>query len=102
MVGRFWLLFVLALGLNSLCAVPSKAQAPDISGVYRSGRAETPCGRGSNFGPKPGCPVNDLGMAAFARATPATAPTPRRTKTQTTANPVPGGSITTSPTSSAT
>lgn len=62
--------------LNSGVLAPAEAQVPDISGVYRSGRAETPCGRGEAFGPRPGCPVNEVGMAAYARATPETDPGP--------------------------
>ncbi len=52
----------------------STTPVPDISGVYRSGRADTPCGRGVNFARNPDCPVNERGVAAFARATPETDP----------------------------
>ena len=74
MLGRVSLLVVLSPVLNILFLVHGNAQTPDISGVYRSGRAESPCGRGSNFGRTPGCLVNDLGMAAHLRATPETDP----------------------------
>ena len=65
--------FVLSV-LTILPVVPADAQVPDISGVYRSGRANTPCGRGDNFGRNPECLVNALGLEAHARATPETDP----------------------------
>lgn len=45
------------------------AQVPDISGVYRSGRANTPCGRDANMRNSPDCPVNELGLQTAATAT---------------------------------
>jgi hypothetical protein len=74
MVGRLSLLLILASAMATVRPTPGMAQTPDISGVYRSGRAETPCGRGDSFGPTPECPVNDLGIAAHLRATPETDP----------------------------
>ena len=74
MRGKVFSIALIALALNIESIAQSDAQVPDISGVYRSGRADSPCGRGANFARNPECPVNDLGIAAFAMATPETDP----------------------------
>ncbi len=56
-------------------AAPSTARADDnIGGVYRAGRAETPCGRSTNFRRSEDCPINDLGLARREAATPESDP----------------------------
>lgn len=67
------MIFVLSV-LTIASDVRAVAQVPDISGVYRSGRANTPCGRGANLARNPECLINGLGMEAHARATPETDP----------------------------
>ena len=47
---------------------PAQAQV-DISGVYLAGRAETPCGRSTNFARSEDCPINELGLARREAAT---------------------------------
>ena len=74
MIGKALSIAIVVLALNIESFAQSEAQVPDISGVYRSGRADSPCGRGANFARNPDCPVNDLGIAAFAKATPETDP----------------------------
>lgn len=74
MIGRISLFALAALVLGSVVVPTVNAQVPDISGVYRSGRAGTPCGRGDGFGRTPECLVNVLGLAAHAKATPETDP----------------------------
>lgn len=74
MIARTLPLAVAMLLPGMIAVNAAAAQVPDISGVYRSGRAETPCGRGANFGRNAQCPVNAAGLAAYAGATPETDP----------------------------
>jgi hypothetical protein len=74
MIGRSLSLALTALVSGTVVVSPLYGQVPDLSGVYRSGRAETPCGRGDNFARNPECLVNELGMAAYVTATPETDP----------------------------
>ena len=61
--GPVTVLLVLAAGL------PIAQAQVDISGVYLAGRAETPCGRSTNFARSEACPINELGLARREAAT---------------------------------
>ena len=59
----------LAALLIAVAGLPVVHAEDDISGVYLAGRAETPCGRSSNFRRSEACPINDLGLARRGAAT---------------------------------
>ena len=69
MDGKLLSAVLVAGSLFSGMAIDVYAQVPDISGVYRSGRANTPCGRDANMRRSPNCPVNELGLQKAATAT---------------------------------
>ena len=62
------------LGLILLGSLIAANAADDFGGVYRAGRAETPCGRSTSFGRNENCPINELGLVKRAEATPETDP----------------------------
>ena len=50
-----------ALLLAAAAGSPMAQAQVDISGVYLAGRAETPCGRSTNFARSEACPINEPG-----------------------------------------